>query len=164
MSRVDEATDRLKQLLDTASIFGKSMAISQVQAMLMPQILRIFSDHGHEDLHRMIVTGYPLVEEQTPAPVRNALDNLGSNPETRQQWEGVVLEHVTPANIIHWLKNPEEWLDEAEAEQQRDELKRCAHVIEETDGGHEWLQTQVMDIYRMAHIVPNNSKPVEAKE
>lgn len=164
MSRVNEATDTIKKVLDTASFFGKGMAIQQAQTMLMPQILKIFSKHGHDDLQRMIVTGYPLVEEKTPLPIRNALDNLGSNPDTREQWEGVVLEYVTPENIVTWLRNPGEWLDEEEAEQQREELKRCAQVIEETEGGTEWLETQVMDIYRMAHIVPNKSKTVEAND
>lgn len=164
MNNISDATDTLKNILKTASFLGKNVAVSQVQSMLMPQILKVFSEHGHEDLQRMIVTNYSLVEEQTPPGIRNALDNLGSNPETRQQWEGVVLEYITPENIIEWLRNPEEWLNEEEAEKQREELKLCATTIEETEGGEEWLETQVMDLYRMAHIVPNNSKSVEAND
>lgn len=164
MSDVQDTTETLKKLLGTASFLGKSAVISQVQAMLMPKILEVFSDHGHDELQRMILTDYRLVENQTPEPIRNALTNLGSNPETRQQWEGVVLEYITPDNIKTWMRNPGEWLDAEEAEEQREELRKCAEVIETTKGGEEWLEEQVVDLYRMANIVPNKDKSVEAND
>lgn len=149
--------DKLQKLAQTASLLGKSTVIQQVQQMLMPHILAIFSEHDHGELEKMIQTNYRLVDNHTPPGIKNALQNLGSNPELREQWEGVVLTYVTPENIKQWLRNPEEWLDADEAERQRAELRRCADVIEETPGGEEWLQSQVMDLYRMARIVPKNS-------
>lgn len=156
--------ETIKSVLKMASLFGKGTAVTQAQTMLMPHILRVFSQHDHTELERMILTNYPLVEEKTPEKIRNALDNLGSDPEVRAQYEGVVLELITPENILNWLRNPDEWLDEEEANRQREELRWCAEVIEETEGGEEWLEEQVLDLYRMANIVPNTSKTLEAND
>lgn len=164
MTTVEDTAQTMKRFLKTATFLGKGFAVRQVQSMLMPHILQIFNEHDHSELEKMVVTNYALIEEQTPQPVRNILDNLGSNPEMRAQWEGVVLELVTPENIKEWLRNPDEWLDAEEAEEQREELRKCAEVIEETPHGEQWLETQVLDLYRMAHIIPNNSKTVETNE
>lgn len=157
-------SSKLQQFFETASLFGKSVAISQVQKMLMPHILEVFTEHNHEELRRYIITDYPLVRKHTPEGVKNALANLGSNPEMRRQWESMALELVTPENIIGWMREPEAWLDEAEADRQRAELKRCADVIEQTEGGREWLDEQVLQVYRFARIVPEEDKRVEADD
>lgn len=149
--------ERAGQVLQKISALSDSAAIAQAQKMILPHVLRIFSQHGHEDLRRMILTDYDLVEQQTPEGVRNALGNIGSDPQTRRQWEHLIVEYITPDNIIEWLRAPEEWLDEAEADEQRAELKRCADVIEETPGGEEWLAQQVYAIYTMAGIAPEDS-------
>lgn len=148
--------ERLQSLAKTVSLFGKEVAISKTQQYLMPHILEVFTEHDAEELKRMIQANYPLAEQETPAGIRQALDNLGSNPELRSQWEGTVVNLVTPENILHWLRHPEEWLDAEEAEAQRAELKRCAEVIEESAGGEEWLEQQVLQLYRFANIISSD--------
>lgn len=148
---------QLQAVLKTLSLFGKGQAAAQVQKLLLPHIMRVFSKHDHTMLENMILIDYDLVEEQTPPGVRNAIQNLGSNPELRQQWEQIVVSTVRPENILVWMRNPDEWLDEEEADELRDELQKCAKVIEETDGGYEWLERQVLTLYKWAQIVPEDS-------
>lgn len=164
-----EVGSRISKTLKQVSRISKGAAIAQVQAMLLPHIMRVFHKHGHEELRRYIVVNYPLVEQKTPDGLRKTLSNLGSNPEIRQQWEGWVLQTITPENIVTWLRNPEEWLDAEDAAEQRAELKRCADVLEETPGGMDWLEVQVLDLYRMAGIIPEDAdagrdKRVEAND
>lgn len=161
--------DRLQSALHTAATFSKTMAMGMVQKMLMPYILQVFAEHDHEQLRKMIIADYALVRRKTPEGVRIALDNVGSNPELRERWEGIVLEVVTPENIKEWLRNPDEWLDAEGAEQQRERLRRCADVIEETQGGELWLEQQVLDLYAMAGLidgapVAETDKPAEADD
>lgn len=156
--------EKAEKLLNMASMFGKSAIIGQVQSMLIPKIVQIFSEHDHEDLKRMILTDYDLVKEHTPEGVRTALQNVGSSPETRQYFETLVMETVTPENILLWLRNPEEWLDAEEAAEQREELRKCAEVIENTKGGPQWLEEQVLDVYRIANILPEDTNRVEATD
>lgn len=155
---------RLANALKIVSKFGKSAAITQVQSMLIPHILNVFAEPNHEDLRNYIIVDYDLVEKDTPPGVRNALDNLGSNRELRSQWEHIVLQLITPENIKAWLRHPEEWLSVEEADRQRAELKRCADVIENTEGGEEWLEEQVLDLYRMANIVSQTAKAPRADD
>lgn len=164
-----EGGSRITKTLKQVSRISKGAAIAQVQSMLLPHIMRVFSNHGHEKLEHYIIVNYPLVEQKTPDGLRRTLANLGSNPEIRQQWEGWVLQTITPENILEWLRTPEEWLDAEDADEQRAELKACADVIEETPGGMEWLEVQVLDLYRMAGIIPENvaagrDKRVEAND
>lgn len=160
----DDATDatasRLQRTLEKVSMFGQTAAVTAAQQFLMPYILRVFADHDEGDLRRMILSNYPLVEKQTPPGVKRALENLGSNPRLRQQYEESVVQMVQPGNILTWMRTPEDWLDIEEADEQRERLKACADVIEETPGGQAWLEAQVLQVYRYANIVP--STPAEA--
>lgn len=160
----EEQKETAEQILSTATLLGESFVIRQVQSMLIPHVVDIFADHDHEDLKRMIVTDYDLVENQAPEGVKNTLRNLGSSPETRQLFETLVLESITPENILNWLRNPEEWLDEDGDEEQRERLRKCAEVIEETPGGYEWLEEQVIEVYRIANIVPEDTNLKQAND
>lgn len=153
--------EKAEELLKMASLLGKSTIIGQVQSMLVPYIIEIFGEHDHTDLKRMILTDYDLVETQTPDNVRKALKNVGSSPQTRSYFESLVMDTITPENILTWLRNPKEWLDEEASAKERTELRRCAKVIENTDGGEEWLERQVLDIYRIAEIIPEDTKTVK---
>lgn len=160
----EEQKETAEQILSTATLLGESFVIRQVQSMLIPHVVDIFAEHDHEDLKRMIVTDYDLVENQAPEGVKNTLRNLGSSPETRQLFENLVLDSITPENILDWLRNPEEWLDEDGDEEQRERLRKCAEVIEETPGGYEWLEEQVIEVYRIANIVPEDTNLKQAND
>lgn len=160
----DQRKEDLKQLLTVAKTFGKSAVMGQIRSMLIPHVMEVFSKHGHSELRAAILQDYPLVENHTPDGVRNALHNVGSDPEMREMFHGLIVEAITPANIIAWMENPEEWLDRREAEEQREELQKCADVIRETSGGEEWLARQVYEIYRMAGITPEHTNPVQAND
>lgn len=156
--------EKLTKTAKTLTSMGRSLAITQVQSMVMPHVMETFAEYDEETVRRMIVTDYDLVREQTPAGVKKTLHNLGTNPEIRQEFEGVVLTTITPENVLDWLRNPEEWLDEEEAEVQRERMQRCAEMIEETEGGMAWLERQVFDLYRLAQLVPEDSTPARADD
>lgn len=160
----DDANAKISETLDTLSSLGKTTAVSWVQQMLIPHVLDVFSEYDEEVVRRMIRTDYALVREETPPKIKQTLRNLGSNPEIRQRWEGVVLNTLTPVNILEWMKNPEEWLDAKDAAEQRERLRQCAAMIEKTPGGEAWLERQVIDLYRLAQIVPEDSTPATADD
>lgn len=156
--------EKADKLMETASVLGKSVIISQVQSILAPKVVEIFSDHGHEELKRMILTDYDLVMEHTPEGLRKTLKRVGPTRELRLQFENMVVESIQPENVLFWLKNPEEWLEDDEAEEQREELRKCAEVIETTDGGQEWLVRQVEDVYKIAGIIPEDTRIAESND
>lgn len=148
---------KIGQIAKVAMFEGKAAAITEAQRHLVPHILDIFTDHDHEEVYRFIITDYPLVREETPEPVKNALHNLSQNGMLRDRYHHAVLSTVTPENVLTWLRNPDEWLDAADADEVRVELEMCAAAIEETPGGQAWLEKQVYEIYRYANIVPEDS-------
>lgn len=158
----DRLGDRVRTLAKTLSLFGKSTATAKIQEVMLPHIMRIFSEYDHRTVHHFIITDYPLVEEETPAGLRNAIHNLSANPDLRQQWAGFLLDTVTPENILDWMRTPEAWLDDDSAAEQRENLRRCAEVIEETDGGEAWLEAQVWTVYQWARLVPADSSPEDS--
>lgn len=160
----NDGGEKVKEYLSTLSTLGRSAAIQQVQSILIPHVLNIFGEHDHTMLRNMIYTDYDLVQEETPEGIKRALQNLGSDPQFRAQFEGLVVQTLTPENILEWLDNPEEWLDEDGAEDQREELQKCAQVIRETPGGLQWLEKQVWDLYRLGNIVPEDSTPQAADD
>lgn len=150
--------EKVRKVLQMGKLMGETKLVEKVQQMMMPHILHVFSEHDAEKVEHFIYTDYDLVKEETPPRIKQTLKNVGSNPEMRKQWESVVLKYVTPENIKGWLRNPEQWLDTEDAEEQRRELRRCAEKIEETPGGEEWLERQVMQLYQWANIVPKSSQ------
>lgn len=153
---------QLEQFLDAVKVFGQGFAIKQAQSMLLPHIMEVFSEHDHGDLRAMIYQDYPLVENHTPEGVRSALGKIGSDEDVQQQYQSIVVQTITPENVIRWLENPEEWLDEHEADEQREELQKCAEVLRETSKGEEWLAEQIYAIYRMAGISAEDTSPATA--
>lgn len=156
---MDISKSSINDLLETASSLGQSALVSYVQSLILPHVMEVFAKHDHNKLEAMIRTNYPLVREHTPEGYKRALANLGSNPKFKQQYEQMVLEYVTPENVLEWMRNPDEWLDEEEANEQREELRKCAAVIEETPHGEQWLEDQVLQVYEFAGIVPEDSTP-----
>lgn len=160
----DGKKEQAEKILQLASLFGESYAVKQVQAALIPHVIEIFGEHEATEVRRMILTDYALVKNHTPEGVRSALQNLGSNRQTRQLFEQLVLDRITPENVLAWMKEPGEWLEGTETLQQRRRLKECAAMIEETEGGEAWLEEQVLDVYRMANIIPEDTKPVQVND
>lgn len=160
----DDLESKARSVLTLLTTLGDAKAISTIQSMLLPHVMRIFTHHDHTELQHMILTDYDLVRKQTPEGVKNVLENVDPGPDLREQWEETIVTNVTPENIVKWLRNPEEWLDDEDAEVQRAELRKCAEVIEETPGGEAWLEAQVLDLYEMAGIVPEDSTRVSAND
>jgi len=154
---LDDLTETGADYLKAAFTVGETYVVSQVQKQLMPHIMRVFTEHGAMDLKAFILNDYPLVEEHTPQGVKNALHNLGTSEEVADQFRQMMLQYVTPQNVINWMKNPDEWLDEAEADEQREELERCAKVLEQTEGGEVWLEEQILQLYKYGHVVPEDT-------
>lgn len=161
---LDDYKEDIQKLVGMAKTLGKGTLLTQVQSMLIPHVMEVFSRYNHTQLRAAILDDYPLVATHTPEGVRNALSNVGSDPETRQMFQSLMVEAITPENILTWMEHPEEWLDAEEAEEQREELQKCAEVIRETSGGEEWLYRQVYEIYRMAGITAEDTRPVQADD
>lgn len=155
---------KISGIVKEFALHGKAAAIAETQRQLIPHIIDIFANHDQDTVWQFIVTDYPLVEEETPQTLKNTLANLANNSKLRGVYHNAMLEYITPENILMWLRNPEEWLDDAEAQEQRERLRQCAEVIETTEGGYAWLEEQVLQIYRYADIVPEDSTPANTNE
>lgn len=158
----DDIGDRITKVVKTFLLQGKAAARKEVQRQLIPHILEIFAEYDEETVYKFIVTDYPLVEERTPDEIRNALRNMAKNDRLRPMYHQWMLNAVTPENILYWLRHPDEWLDEDEADEQRKSLRETAAIIEDTPGGYEWLEAQVWAIYAFAEVVPEDSTPQAA--
>lgn len=154
---LENSQEKIETVLNTLSVLGKSAAVTQVQSIVVPYVMEVFTEHDHTTLEKMILMDYDLVAQKTPPGVRQTLNNVGSSPKMRQQWQGLITQQITPQNILLWLKNPDEWLNAEDADEQREELQKCAEVIESTPGGEEWLARQVFEVYKMAGIAPEDS-------
>lgn len=156
--------DALNKVVSTGKLFGKSWIVQQAQSFLIPKVMSVFAEHDHEQLRRMILSNYELVENDLPEGYKNALRNFGKDSDTQELYEGIVRQYVTPDNVLKWLRNPEEWLSHEEAVEQREELRKCAEVIEETSGGRRWLDMQVVRLYEYAGIIPEGTGKQVARE
>lgn len=161
---VDIDSENVEKAMKVLSRMSKDTAMVMAQQMLIPHILNIFQEHDHNEVKRMILSNYPLVEKELPDNVEQALRNLGSNDQLRGRWEDVVVTYLTPDNILKWLHNPAEWSDEELPEEHRRELEYCAVVIEDTRGGREWLERQIEQLYKYAGIIPEETTVVEADD
>lgn len=150
--------------MTTASKFGRDAGMVAAQQLILPRVLEVFGEHDHEELKRMILANYDLVQNDTPPEVRSVLENIGSNPELREQWAGIITTTVTPENVLNWLHNADEHLDDDVDEERIREMEYCAIVIEDTSGGRQWLERQLYDLYAIAGIIPEDSTPVAADD
>lgn len=160
----EKVANRLRSVLTTASKLGKGAGLAAAQQLLLPHVLEVFGEHDHQEVKRMILADYQLVQHEMPEEARSVLENLGSNPELREQWAGTVTSTLTPENVLEWLHNADEYLDDDVDEERLREMEYCAVVIEDTSGGEAWLEQQILDLYRMAGIIPEDSTPAPAND
>lgn len=160
----DNGDSKIAQLAEMATFLGEGFAIKQAQKYLLPHVLDIFAKHDHRKVRNMIVTNYPLVENDCPEKVKNIFRNLNSNPKTRDLYHNLLVEHVTPERLLELMEAPEEWLEGAEYQEQRTNLRASATVIQRTPGGEEWLAQQVYTLYQFAGIAPEDSTRMEAND
>lgn len=161
---MDVELPNLGRIASKFVLVGKAAGMEAARQELTPMIIDVFAENDHDDLYRMILANYPLVRQDLPPGVKNALRNLGSNPQLRGQFENSVMTIITPENILALMHDPDEWLpDDAPAAQHR-RIKACAQTIEETAGGEAWLERQVLDLYRIAGIIPEDSMPPEPND
>lgn len=132
------------QILTVAETAGASVAVPMLQSMVQKKVIRLLNDNGPEDLRELIEVQYPLVQEDLDENIKQALGRVGP------KFEGQIKRTVNPEAVMHWMNNPDEYIeaDEAEIEQ----IEACAEIIEETPGGDRWLMMQVITLWEIAEI------------
>lgn len=148
MSESPFQSDKLQELLDKSTYFTKQMGVSMAASMLYPHVLRIFTKYDADQVEKFIRVDYRLVRNHLPQGSKNALRKLDP------QWGETIMQLVTPENILHRLENPDEWVDEDAGPEEKREMQRAADIIRTTPGGMQWLEREVLDLYRIAGIIP----------
>jgi hypothetical protein len=138
----------LTDLTKTLSAGATAGAASIVKNAIKQKTVETLTDHGHEELERYITVRYPLVQEELPDRVKQLLGQYGP------QHQDMILAYISPEKVLYWMENPD-WVPEDETDV-RDELQACADTIRSTPGGEEWLNQQVLHLYQIANIVPED--------
>jgi len=139
--------DRISQITRMLKFGGKAVAGPMVRKFIRNRVVAILSEKEPQILQNYILTDYPLVENNTPQKVRNALGNIGP------QFEEEIQQLVTPENVLDWLEYPEEWLDVSQNPQQAQDLRECHQIIKNTPGGVEWLEDQCLAVWQIAGVL-----------
>lgn len=160
----DDIGERVTKIAKVLMFQGRAAAAQEVQRQLIPHIMEVFAEHDEETVYQFIVTDYALVENDLPQPIKNALWNLAQNGHLRPVYHQWVLDKITPENVLDWMRHPDKWLDDDAADEQRERLQSTARKIEETPGGHEWLEARVWTLYQYAQVVPEDSNPQGSME
>lgn len=141
-------SERLSSLVEQSKFFTRQMGVSMGARMLYPHVIGIFSKYDADEVENFIRVDYRLVENHCPRGLRNALRRLGP------QWSDTIMQLVTPEMILQRLAEPEEWTGDDVDEDQLREMQAAAAIIRETSGGRKWLEREVLDLYRIAGIIP----------
>jgi hypothetical protein len=147
MSHSPSGASGLKKIATMAGTLGKAAAAPMLQNLVREELTKLFSEVDPAELERLIVVQYPLVREELPDQYKNVLGNVG--PQFSDQIETF----VRPEQVMHWLANAEEWLDEEEDAQQIEDLHTCAEIISETPGGEEWVEAQCIEMWDIAGVL-----------
>lgn len=145
-------SDRLSSLVEQSKFLTKQMGVSMGAKMLYPHVIGIFSKYSADQVEKFIRVDYRLVENHCPGGLRNALRRLGP------QWSDTIMQLVTPEMILQRLAEPGEWTDGDVDEAQLREMREAAAIIRETPGGMAWLEREVLDLYRIAGIIPDGAE------
>lgn len=137
----------LEQLASTAKMFGKAAVAPAIQNMLRKQVVKLLQSHDPEKLEEFILTQYPLVQEELPQQYKNVLANVGP------QFDDTIQNIVRPENVMYWLKEPKEWMEDGTDIEHLRQVRECHDIIQETPGGELWLQNQCLDVWKMAGVV-----------
>lgn len=152
MSESPFQSDKLQELLDKSKFFTKQMGVSMAASMLYPHVLGIFTKYDAEQVEKFIRVDYRLFQNHAPRGLKNALRKLGPS------WSETIMQLVTPENILTRLENPDEWVGEDAGPEEKREMQRAAEIIRTTPGGMQWLEREVLDLYRIAGIIPRGEE------
>lgn len=144
----DEPEDqqRINRVVQLAKTAGVGVATPILKGFIRNKVIDLVNEHDPEDLRDRVEVQYPLVDEGLDENMKQTLGDVGP------QFEDQIKNTVNPEGILHWLNNPEEYIDADEKEYEQ--IKRCAEVIEETPQGRRWLRSQVICLWDIAGIVP----------
>lgn len=148
MSESPIHSEKLQSLLEQSKLVSKQMGVSMAASMLYPHVLSIFTTYDADQVAKFIRVDYRLVENHAPQGLKNALRKLGPT------WSETIMQLVTPENILTRLETPEEWVDDDAGREEIREMQRAAEIIRTTPGGMQWLEREVLDLYRIAGIIP----------
>jgi hypothetical protein len=151
MDGIGGVEKRLGQLADMAGMLGKAAVLPTVQDLLREQLVSILQENDPEVLRNYIYVDYPLVREELPEKYQEVLSDLGP------KFEDEIKAMVHPDNILSWLESPEAWMDVEENPELAEQVRECHRIIEETEGGREWLSMQTYHLYLIAGIADSAS-------
>jgi hypothetical protein len=135
--------NRVVQLAKTA---GVGVATPILQGFIRNKVIELVNEHDPEDLRDRVEVQYPLVDEGLDDNMKQTLGSVGP------QFEDQIKNTVNPEGILYWLNNPEEYIDADQDEYEQ--IKRCAEVIEDAPQGRRWLREQVICLWDIAGIIP----------
>lgn len=138
---------RLEQLANTASMLGKTAVAPVFQSIIREQVVSLLQQHDPDVLEKHIHTQYPLVAEELPETYQNVLGNVGP------QFEETIQTVVRPGNVLYWLQEPKEWMDDDTDIDTLRQVRECHDIIVNTPGGKQWLERQCIDVWDMAGIL-----------
>jgi len=137
----ETAASRIATLAQTA---GAAVAVPALKSYVQRQVIDLVNSEDPDQLRECIEEDYPLVKEGLGEGTRNALGSVGP------QFEDQIKSTVNPEGILTWLENPEEYIDAGDDEYEQ--IRRCAEIIHETEGGRTWLTSQVIQLWKVAGI------------
>jgi len=140
-------SDVVSRVATTAKVAGKSMAVPAVKKFVREKAVAALNNHDPDELEGYILVDYPLIREELDPQTKEALGNACP------QFAGAIQSEVTPENVMMWLRNPEEWMDDDTPEETLEEVRRVAEVIESTPGGQKWLEAQVLSLWDIGSIL-----------
>jgi hypothetical protein len=136
---------RIGQIASLAKFAGKSVVLPMLKGLIRDEVVKLLNENDPEELRNYITVQYPLVEQDLPPRVKQAMRKVGP------RFADDIEEEVTTENILSWLEDPDEHVDmpDAEAEQ----VQACADIIRETPGGEEWLENQVRSVWQLCGVL-----------
>lgn len=139
--------DRIQKIARVAKVAGKSVAGPMVENFVRSRVVDLLSQHDPETLRQYIHVNYPLVEEELPEGVKEALQNAGP------QFEEEIKHFVRPEKVMEWMENPQEWLDPEEHPQAVADVRECHDIIKNTPGGEEWIEELCLQFWDEAGLL-----------
>lgn len=130
-----------------AKLAGKQAVVPMIQQAVREELVDILNDHEPEELRGYIDVGYPLLENELPDGYKDALGNVGPN------FEDEIIQMVNDETVLSWLHNPEQWMDDDVDEERLEDIRRVGHILENYSGGREWLNQQIIALYRICNLI-----------
>lgn len=136
---MDSLSDRASQIEDKA-------ALRIFKHLVRRASTDVLTSYGSDDLQVFIASGYPVVEEELPPQLEEALREIG--PE----YEQYILNELRADRVLYWMEDPS-WHDDPEV---AEEIRECYETIVQTAGGEEWLEDQIQALWHICLDYPED--------